>query len=132
MMTLKINLNLEYNLRIDDIFSKNRYKRCSLLFSECFKTFIGLFLLLIQSGYNKLFCVIGLNRRRGSCICVCLCIWDTWVSGSRMWWRSLEHFCEHRWRVCKFDIFCQKKRVSSRFLNEVARVSTSTIRENKI
>jgi len=118
------SLNLERSLRIDDIF---RHRRCFLLFSECFGAFISLFLLLIQSGCSKLFCAIGLDRRRGSCICACLCIWDTWVNDSSTRWRSLEHFCGHRWRVCKFDTSCQKKRVSSRFLNEVARVSVSTI-----
>ena len=117
------NLNLEYNLHIDDIFCKNKYKRYFLLFNESFKAFIDLFLLLIQSGCNKLFWVIGLDKRRDSYICVCLCIWDTWVNDSRMWWRSLEHFCEHHWWVCKFDISCQKKRVFNRFLNKVVRVS---------
>src|SRR5205809_6356289 len=68
------NLNLEYNLHIDNIFYKNRYRKYFLLFSECFETFINLFLLLIQSECNKLFCAIGLDRRRGSCICACLCI----------------------------------------------------------
>src|SRR5947207_14789482 len=64
------NLNLEHNLRIDNIFYKNRYKKYFLLFNEYFETFINLFLLFIQNEYNKLFCVIDLNRRHDSCIYV--------------------------------------------------------------
>src|SRR5437773_2153079 len=67
-------LNLKHNLRINNIFYKNKYRRYFLLFSEFFKIFIDLFLLFIQSGYNKLFCMIDLNKRYNSCICIFLCI----------------------------------------------------------
>ena len=41
------NLNLEYNLRIDNIFCKNKYKKYFFLFSKYFRIFINFFLLFI-------------------------------------------------------------------------------------
>jgi len=41
------NLNLKHNLRIDNIFCKNKHKRNFLFFSEYFETFIDLFILFI-------------------------------------------------------------------------------------
>src|SRR5947207_14953406 len=68
------NLNLEYNLYINNIFYKNKYKKYFLFFNKYLKIFINLFLLFIYNEYNKLFYIINLNKRYDSCICVYLCI----------------------------------------------------------
>ena len=68
------NLNSEYNLRINNIFYKNKYRKYFLFFNKYFKIFINLFLLFIQSEYNKLFCMIDLDKRYDSCICIYFCI----------------------------------------------------------
>ena len=41
------NLNLKYNLYINNIFYKNKYKKNFFLFNKYFETFIDLFLLFI-------------------------------------------------------------------------------------
>ena len=68
------NLNLKYNLYINNIFYKNKYKKYFFLFNEYFEIFINLFLLFIQNENNKLFYIIDLNKKYDSCIYIYLYI----------------------------------------------------------